>query len=110
MLHISPDGQFSSTLGVLAVFAEQLNVFEGRTHDNIDDSVRRFWVSGLKTMPLIGWEGHDGGEKNPNVAISLWSGFGECTWISTEEAAKKANKTAADLTPETFQTNTSMHG
>ena len=56
------EGEFASTSGVSAVFVEQLNAFEGQLHQNTDDWVFRFWDDGSKTMPRIGWEGHDEGD------------------------------------------------
>ena len=67
--------EFIGTSGISAVFVEQLNVFEGQYHADIDDWVSRFWDDGRKTMPVIAWEGHDEGDMNPNAATSSFSGF-----------------------------------
>ncbi len=69
----SSEGQFTSTLGVSAVFVEQLNAFQGQIHPNTDDWVYRYWDDGRKTMPWIGWEGHDEGDMASNAATSSWS-------------------------------------
>ena len=51
---------------------------------------------------LIGWETHDEGDMDTNADTSSWSGTGQITWVSTEEAARLANNNATDFTPETF--------
>ena len=71
------EGSYSRTLGISAVFVEQLNVFEGQFHANIDDWVYRYWDDGRKTMPIIAWEGHDEGDMKANAATASRSGFGE---------------------------------
>ena len=37
------EGQFGSTLGISAVFSEQLNVFEGQVHAPSDDDYYRYY-------------------------------------------------------------------
>jgi hypothetical protein len=97
------DGQFGSTVGVSVVFVEQLNVFEGQYHRNTDDFVYRFLDDGHKTMPGIGWEGHDEGDMASNAATSSWSGFGEITFMSVEEVAQLFNTSTDEFTPDKFK-------
>ena len=79
------EGEFYRTLGISAVFVEQLNVFEGQFHANVDDWVFRYWDDGRKTTPTILWEGHDGGDMHPNAATSSVSLFGEVNWMSVKK-------------------------
>jgi hypothetical protein len=95
-------GNFSFTDGISAIFVEQLNVFQGQYHSNTDDWVYRYWDSGLKTMPMIGWEGHDEGDMAPNAATSSWSGFAGNVWMTVEEVAQLFNTSTDEFTPETF--------
>ena len=90
-------------MGISAVYVEQLNVFEGQFHADVDDWVARYWDDGRKTVPEIAWEGHDEGDMSPNAATSSWSSFGELTWLSVDEVAKLFNTTVDDFTPETFK-------
>ena len=69
------EGNFRFTSGISAVFVEQLNIFQGQHHSNTDDYVLRYFDDGLKTIPAIGWEGNDEGDKSPNAATSSWSAF-----------------------------------
>ena len=96
-------GEFSATLGISAVFVEQLNVFEGQYHSDTDDDIWRYWDDGRKTSPIIVWEGHDEGDMNPNAATSSWSGFGEMNWVSVDEVAQLFNTSVDEFTPETFK-------
>lgn len=97
------EGNFDRTMGISAVFVEQLNTFEGQLHINTDDLVLRYWDDGRKTMPMIGWEGHDQGDMSANAATSSLSYFGETTWTSVEEVAQLLNTTVDEFTPETFK-------
>ncbi len=98
------EGEFLQTLGISAVFVEQLNVFEGQLHVNTDDKVIRYWDDGRKTMPQIGWEGHDEGDVSPNAATSSFSNFGDFTWLSVEDVPQLSNTSAVDVfTPEKFK-------
>ena len=81
-------GEFTAAIGISAVYVEQQNIFEGQVHAPSDDDYYRYWDSGLKTMPTIGWEGYDAGDMHPNAATSSFSLFGELAWLSTEEAAQ----------------------
>ena len=96
------EGLFEATLGVSAVFSEQQNVFEGQYHNNVDDWVTRYWDDGRKTMPQIGWEGHDEGDTHPNAATSSWSSFGEITWMTDAEVAQLLNTSVDEFTPANF--------
>ena len=95
--------EFTSTIGVSAVFVEQLNVIEGQLHRNTDDWVIRYWDDGRSSMPYNGWEGHDEGDLSPNAATSAFSQVGEGIWTSVEDVAKLLNTTADEFTPETFK-------
>ena len=97
------EGDFTRTQGISAVFVEQLNVFEGQFHADTDDNTWRFWDDGRKTMPYIGWEGHDEGDMHPNAGSSSWSAFGEMTWMSVDEVAQLFNTSVNEFTPETFK-------
>ena len=97
------EGEFTSTTGISAVFVEQLNVFGGQLHTKTDDSVFRFWDDGRKTMPYIGWEGHDEGDMSTNAATSSWSAFGVFTWMSVEEVAQLFNTSTDEFTPDKFK-------
>ncbi len=96
-------GVFVQLLGISAVFVEPLNVFEGQVHSNTDDWIDRFWDSGLKTAPFNALEGHDEGDTSSNAATSSWSGFGEYTFMSVEEAAQLLNTTVDEFTPAKFK-------
>ena len=96
-------GKFISTTSISAVFVEQLNVFEGQLHVDTDDIIWRYWDDGRNVMPMIGWEGHDEGDMNPNAATSSVSQFGDVTWMSVDEVAQLLNKTVDEFTPETFK-------
>ena len=98
-----PEGGFSFSSGISAVYVEQLNVFEGQFHVNVDDNSWRFWDDGRKSMPLIAWEGHDEGDLNPNAATSSFSRFAEVTWMSVDEVAQLFNTSVDEFTPETFK-------
>ena len=94
---------FTSTMGISAVFVEQLNVFQGQFQKNTDDYVNRYWDDGRPSMPVIGWEGHDEGDLSPNAATSAWSGVSEVIWTSVEDVARLFNTTTDKFTPETFK-------
>ena len=79
--------EFSYTLGISAVFVEQLNLFEGTLNSNTDDYVVRWWDDGRKTTPSVGGETTDEGYKSPNAASTAWSASGTITWMSTEEVS-----------------------
>ena len=97
--------KFTSTLGMSAVFVEQLNVFEVQAHSNNDDFVvrYRYWDDGRKTWPGIGWEGHDEGDMSANAATASWSASREITWMSVEEVAQLLNKSADEFTLDKFK-------
>ena len=97
------EGDFSYTFGISAVFMEQLNVFEGQTHADTDDWVVRYWDDGRKTMPMIGWKGHDEGDMGPNASTRSFSSFGGMTWSSADEVAQLFNASVDEFTPETFK-------
>jgi hypothetical protein len=97
------EGQFGSTMGMSAVFVEQLNVFECQRHSNTDDWVARSWDDGGKTMPFIAWEGQDEGDMHPNAATSSFSNFGEITWMPVEEVAQLFNTSVDEFTPDKFK-------
>jgi len=101
--NVVSEGQFGSTLGMSAVFVEQLNVFEGQYHSNTDDYVWRYWDDGSKTAPTIGWEGHDEGDMASNAATASWSAFREITWMSVEEVAQLLNTSTDEFTPDKFK-------
>jgi hypothetical protein len=101
--YLFSEGKFTYTGGMSAVFVEQQNVFEGQFHGNTDDIIWRYWDDGLKTVPMIGWEGHDEGDMHPNAATSSVSHFGQMTWMSVDEAAQLVNTSADEFTPETFK-------
>ena len=96
------EGDFGSTYGISAVYVEQLNAFEGQYHKNTDDWVIRYWDDGRKTIPYIGWEGHDEGDMSPNAATASWSSFGEVTFMSVEEVAQLLNTAVEDFSLEKF--------
>ena len=100
--NVVSEGQFGSTLGMSAVFVEQLNVFQGQYHSNTDDYVWRYWDDGSKTAPTIGWEGHDEGDMASNAATASWSAFREITWMSVEEVAQLFNTSVDEFTPDKF--------
>ena len=102
-VHVLSEGKFTQTLGISAVFVEQLNIFEGQYHPNTDDFALRYFDDGRKTAPKIGWEGHDEGDMHPNAATSSWSGFGEMTWMSVEEVAQLFNTSTDEFTPDKFK-------
>ena len=95
--------EFSYTIGVSAVFSEQQNIFEGQYHSNTNHWVHRYWDSGRKTMPTIGWRGHDKGDMSANAATSLLSSINEDNWMSVEEVAQLFNTTADEFTPDKFK-------
>ncbi len=95
--------EFSFTRGVSAVYVEQLNVFEGQIHTNTDDCNYLWFDDGQKTMPWIGWEGHDEGDLSPDAATSSWSGFGEFTWMTAAEVAQLLNTSVDEFTPAKFK-------
>ena len=99
----SSEGEWAATQGISAVFSEQQNVFEGQYHMNTDDWVYRYWDDGRKTVPQIGWEGHDEGDMHPNAATSSLSAFGDLTWMSVEEVAQLFNTTTDKFTPDKFK-------
>ena len=101
--YVYSEGEFTNTMGISAVFVEQLNIFQGQYHANTDDYVHRYWDNGRKTMPLIGWEGHDEGDMSPNTATASWSWFGEVTWMSVEEVAQMFNTSTDEFTPNKFK-------
>ena len=89
------------TLSVSAVIVPTLGIFEGQIHTTHDDLVFRYWDDGSSVLPILGWEGHDEGDTNPNSDTSAWSGSGKLTKITMEEAAKYIGMDVADMTPET---------
>ncbi len=97
-----PEG-FGRTMGISAVYVEQLSVFEGQLHQNTDDWIFRYWDDGRETAPTIGWEGHDEGDMSPNAGTASLSAFGEFAWMSVEEVAQLLNKSVDEFTPETFK-------
>ena len=97
------EGGFMYTRSISAVFVEQKNVFEGQFHMNTDDNTWRFWDDGRKTVPILGWEGHDEGDISPNAAASSFSAFGDFTWMSVDEVAQLLNTTVDEFTPEKFK-------
>ena len=94
---------FTDTIGISAVFVEQLNVIQGQVHKNSDDWVNRYWDDGRSSMTFIGWEGHDEGDMSSNAATSAWSSVGEYIWTPVEDVAKLFNTTTDKFTPETFK-------
>ena len=82
---------------------EQQNVFEGQVHTDTDDHLYRYWDDGRKSVPVLGWEGHDEGDMSPNAATSSFSNFGQITWMSVEEVAQLFNTSVDEFTPETFK-------
>ena len=96
-------GEYVATAGISAVFTEHLNLFEGQVHRHTDDYVFRFWDSGRKTAPVIGWEGHDEGDASSNAATSSFSSFAEITWMSAEEVVQLFNTSTDDFTLENFR-------
>ena len=99
-----PKGQFDLTLGISAVFVEQLNIFEGQYHlDTITDFAVRYWDDGRRTMPGIIWEGHDEGDMAPNFATKSESQFAEGTWMSVEEVAQLFNTSTDEFAPDKFK-------
>ena len=92
------------TLGISAVFVEQLNIFEGQYHlDTITDFAVRYWDDGRRTMPGIIWEGHDEGDMAPNFATKSESQFAEGTWMSVEQVAQLFNTSTDAFTPDKFK-------
>ena len=99
-----PKGEFDLTLGISAVFVEQLNIFEGQYHlDTITNFAVRYWDDGRRTMPGIIWEGHDEGDMAPNFATKSESQFAEGTWMSVEEVAQLFNTSTDEFTPDKFK-------
>ena len=101
--HLTYSGEWFATVGVSAVFVEQLNVFEGQFHINTDNLVTRYWDDGQKTMSWISWKGHDEGDMSPGAATSSVSSIGETTWMSVEEVSQLFNVSVDKFTPETFK-------
>ena len=99
------EGAWAVTVGMSAVFVEQLNVFEGQFHPNINNmqDVTRFWDDGQNTMSWISWKDHDEGDMSPGAATSSVSIFGEASWMSTAEVAQLFNVSIDQFTPETFK-------
>ena len=100
---VHPERDFGSTEGVSAVFVEQLNIFECQLHSNTDGYTIRYWDDGRKTMPRLGWEGHDEGDMSANAATSSWSAFVQGTWMSIGEVAQLLNTSTDEFTPEKFK-------
>ena len=103
-------GEWTSTMGISAVFSEQQNAFEGQFHTNTDDWVYRYWDDGRKTMPFIAWEGHDETEMAGDDAkmaadatTASWSAFGEITWMTVVEVAQLFNTSTDEFTPDKFK-------
>ena len=88
-------------LSVSAVLVPTLGIFEGQIHATHDDWVYRYWDDGSSTLPILGWEGHDEGDTDPNTDTSAWSGSGTITKITKEEAAKYLGMNVVDMTPAT---------
>jgi hypothetical protein len=97
------EGQFTSTWGISAVFVEEQNNFEGQYLSNTDNAAFRYWDTGRKTMPMIGWEGHDEGDTSPDAATSSFSVSGDFTGLTVEEVAQMLNRSVGEFTPETFK-------
>ena len=97
------NSDFGATEGISAVFVEQQNIFQGQLHSNTDDWVARYWDDGRKTMPFIGWEGHDEGDMSANAATSSYSSFAEATWVTVEEVAQLLNTSVGEFTPDKFK-------
>ena len=100
--HAVTSDEFGASEVLSASYNTQANMFTITYHNNNDNAVLLFSDTGLSTMPLNGWETHDEGDLSPNADTSSWSGTGQVTWISTEEAAALLNNDAADFTPESF--------
>ena len=99
-----PKGEFDLTLGISAVFVEQLNIFEGQYHlDTVTDFTVRYWDDGRRTMSGIIWEGQDEGDMAPNAALKSESQFAEGIWMSVEEAAQLFNTSTDEFTPDKFK-------
>ena len=103
LTNVVSEGEFTWTSGISAVYVEQQNIFQGQLHSNTDDWVYRYWDDGRKTMPYIGWEGHDEGDTSANAATASWSSFGEFTWMPVEEVAQLLNTSTDKFTPEKFK-------
>jgi hypothetical protein len=101
--YVYSEGKFGGTRSISAVYSEQQNVFQGQRHPNTDNWVFRYWDHGRKTMPTIGWKGHDEGDMRPNAATASMSGFGETTWMSVEEVAQLLNTSVDEFNPEKFK-------
>jgi len=98
---LSPD-EFTASWSLSATYNAQANMFDMTNHNNDDNNVWLLSDTGLSTMPFLAWETHDEGDINPNADTSSWSGTGQITWVSKEEAAALLNNDATDFTPETF--------
>ena len=86
-------------LSISAVLVPTLGIFEGQFHHTHDDLVIRYRDDGSSTLPILGLEGHDEGDMQPNSDTSAWSGSGTLTKITTEEAAKYLGMDVEDITP-----------
>lgn len=94
--------EFTASEVLSASYNTHTNMFNMVNHNNNDNAVMLFSDTGLSTMPRIAWETHDEGDLHPNADTSSWSGTGQVTWLSKEEAAALLNNDAADFTPEKF--------
>ena len=86
-------------LSISAVLVPTLGIFKGQFHHTHDDLVIRYRDDGSSTLPILGLEGHDEGDMQPNSDTSAWSGSGTLTKITTEEAAKYLGMDVEDITP-----------
>ncbi|KAL7544860.1 hypothetical protein ACHAWF_008223 [Thalassiosira exigua] len=95
--------KFVADHGVSAIYVPQTNVFEGQWHAGTDNYVYRFWDDGRSSMRGIGWEVHDEGDIDPQMATSSFSGILKLDWISVAEAAAIMKLNESELTPERFE-------
>ncbi len=102
VIEVVLNGTFGASMGLSAVFVEQLNVFEVQLHQSSDDYVIRFWDDGRRKAPVIAWEGHDEGDMAANAATASFSCFGDVTFISVKELAQVLNTTVDDFSSEKF--------
>ena len=94
--------EFSATYSLSATYNAHTNMFNLAIHQTGDNNIWMHSDTGIPTMPAIGWEVNDEGDLHPNADSSSWSGAGQVTWVSKEEAALLLNNNATEYTPETF--------
>lgn len=63
--HLHQKKKASSAIS--SIFVPALAIFEGQIHSTHDDLVIRFRDDGSSTLPSLGWEGHDEGDKSANA-------------------------------------------